>query len=189
MLLLIPASVVTVAAGLRAALALRHEAVAGERADSAARQVEARLRELHRRHGTLTAADVRAEVDAETLRLFSLLQPLSAMAALAPLAGLLGSLTALISANADAARRGDSELLAAAVERALIPTFWGVGVAAVATAAYLVLRARLYICETHLIRPAAEAATDRLLERVGMAPFRKAGRSRSPSAEERGEER
>lgn len=184
MLLLIPASVVTVAAALRAALALRRDAVAGEGTDSSVRQVEARLRELHHRHGTLTAADVRAEADAETLRLFALLQPLSAMAALAPLAGLLGSVTALMAANADAARRGGNELLAAAVERALVPSFWGVGVAAVATAAYLMLRARLYVCETQIIRPAAEAAADRLLGRAGMAPGRGPGWPRTRSAEE-----
>lgn len=169
MLFLIPASVVTIGAAFRALLALRLDALAGERNDSSAARVAARLRELHERHGTVSADDIRAEVDGEALRLFALLQPISAMAALAPLAGILGSVTSLMAANNEAARRGSADFLPALVERALIPTMWGLGIALLATACYTALRARLYYCERRWLRPAAERAADDLLGRTAFA--------------------
>lgn len=158
MLILIPASVVALAAILRAALLFRTVALMGGRGgadDCPAARLVSRLKALRESAGNLTAGDARIEVQAETLRMYAMLQPLAAMFVLSPLAGLLGSITAIMNANLDAARGGNAEALAAAIERALIPAMWGVAIAAAAYTGFAFLRARLFYCEDKLLAPLA----------------------------------
>lgn len=189
MWLLLPASFLTVAVAVSTSLTLNRIRATDEEEQSPAGRIRTRLAQLHARHGSLSAEDVRGESETEALELFSRLQPLSAIAFLAPLTGLLGSTTALLDAYADTARRSATEFLAASVERALIPTVWGLGCAVLAGGAFFFLRAKVYRLETGVLRPVAEAAADRLLGRgsVGLPPGR-GRRDRRRELESAGEE-
>ena len=138
MLLLLPASVVSVAATLRTAWILR----------------PGNLRLLT---GQLPAGNDTARADAAyltALQLYGTLQPLSAMVILAPLVGLLGSLSALIPVQSQLLSPGvrQLEVLVTAYQRALIPPFWGVTIAAFSYAAFAILRARIFRAETEIFR-------------------------------------
>ena len=174
MLVLLPASMLAVTLIVRGWLLLNRSHIAGTAAaegagtgpdttprglgaDTATGRVIVRLRELHARTGEVSPDDVRAEISSETVALYSQFHLLVALYVLAPLVGLLGSLTAIMSANLDVVAGGGAERLAAAVERALVPTLWGVGVACVAYAGFAVLRARLFLVERRTLLPLVEA--------------------------------
>jgi hypothetical protein len=180
MFLLIPASVVAIGAIVRGALILSARNIGavvptGEapvardepttdgpgpravRGDSPIGRIIGRLDEMYRRTGTMTAADARVELEAEMIYLFVQLQPLAFLFVIAPLIGLLGSVTGVMSATLDTATGGAIENLAAAMERALIPTMWGVGVSVISYAGFALLRMRLYYCERVLVWPAVES--------------------------------
>lgn len=138
MLLLVPASVVTVAAALRSAWILR---------DS----------NLKRLASELPEADGAARSEASysaALQLYGTLQPLTAVYILAPLVGLAGSFSGLIMLSANMSEPGMRQLqqLARSYQAALIPPFWGVTIAAVSYAAFAILRARIFRAETELFR-------------------------------------
>lgn len=180
MLLLVPASVVTVAAIVRAGLALRRGELepgdAQRHTVAPVQRIAFRLEQIRERTGALTAEDVRAEVMLEAVRLYAMLQPLVAVFVLSPLVGLLGSITGVMAANLDLAGGGSPEALAAAVERALVPGFWGVLISGVAYAGYVLLRARLYHCERTFLMPGAEEAAVRLTKPLLARHFPEADR-------------
>jgi biopolymer transport protein ExbB/TolQ len=134
MLLLVPASVVSVACALRCAWLFR-----GTNVQSTAQQL----------HPALSPAD---RACTAVLQLYATLQPLTAMYVLAPLIGMLGSLTSLIPLQARLLSPGarDLEALTHTYQQALIPTFWGVAIAAFSYAAFALLRARLFRAEQEL---------------------------------------
>lgn len=138
MLLLLPASVVSVAAALRSAWMMRGTAVL-----DIARQLPAHDDPLRPERAYAAA-----------LQLYGTLQPLVAMYVLSPLIGLLGSLTTLIPVQSHLLTPGarQVESLHAAYQHALIPPFWGVAIAAFSYAAFALLRARVFRVETELLR-------------------------------------
>lgn len=201
MALLLPAGLIALSAFVRAWLAIAH-AGAADAADegSPARRISDRLRTLHARHATLTADDVRAEAASEALHLVATLQPLAAAAALAPLAGALGTLTALMQAHADASRSGAAagtvDWLPSAVERAMVPSLWGMAIALAATAGHALLRARVWRVESRVLIPVAERVADALLhgsrrQAAGVRSARLGGRPKrldvAPTADGDGE--
>lgn len=153
MLLLIPASVVTLAAILRGFILLYGRGACNE----AVANIQERLSTIAG-HGTKpTTEDVRAEVAGETLELYSAIQPLATMYVLTPLIGLLGSVTQVMNANVTLKSGTSAEKVGAALEAALVPTMWGLGIAVVAYAGFALLRSRLFRCERTNIMPRAEA--------------------------------
>jgi hypothetical protein len=183
MLLLIPASVLAVAIVVRGVIAMR----SGNFAESTkgteptrTMEVIARLEALSDTHKTVTAEDVRAESWREVIDLYSLLQPLPTIAFLAPLVGLLASTFRVMAAQRQVASAASIEPLAAAVEGALIPMVWGIGVACIAYAGYAALKARLYYCERNLLVPRVEAGATRLIREPALR--------RSPRTETAGPE-
>ena len=159
MLVLIPASVVALAACLRAWAATTRGAVSGGESadDTAAGRVLARLRAKRDSFGAITAQDVREEIADEVLDLYSMLQPLVVVFVGAPLVGALGSVAGMMAALRVSAAAGAVEPLAAAAERALIPSAWGVGVALAAFLMWAWLRARLAAREREDLEPAVQA--------------------------------
>jgi biopolymer transport protein ExbB/TolQ len=182
MLLLIPASVVTVAALLRGWLILRQSALSPLDKNRTASAIVARLQAIADDHKRITPDDVRAEISNETLNLYAALQPLVAMYVLAPLAGVLGAVTKLMAAYSDIASGLSPEALASLTESALVPVMWGVAIAAVAYAAFATLRARLFYIETRIIRPQVEAAATELLR--APVPLRRTPSTSSSIGEE-----
>lgn len=138
MLLLLPASVVTMAVALRCFWLLR---------DSNLQRIASALH--------VTENTSRADTAyAAALQLYGSLQPLVAMYVLAPLIGLLGSLTALmpIQAQLSSSSPRHPEAFAAAFHHALIPPFWGLSIACVSYAAFAILRAQIFRAETELFQ-------------------------------------
>lgn len=138
MLLLVPASVLSVATALRSAWVMR----------------SGNIRDVSRQ---LPALDDPARADrayAAALQLYGTLQPLAAMYVLAPLIGLLGCLTTLIPVQAQLLTPGARQIesLTLAYQHALIPPFWGVAVATFSYAAFALLRARVFRIEMELHR-------------------------------------
>lgn len=163
MLLIVPMSVVALAAMIRAALAYRRGQIAARGdARSAASRISSRLAVLQEEYKTITAEDVRAETTNEVLDLYALLQPLPAIFILAPVVGAIGSITHLMATMLAISRGGSVERLSQAAEAALVPLFWGVAVSAFAYLGWAVLRARLFYCERHYLRPSAEKAASDL---------------------------
>ena len=162
MLILVPASVVVVAVLVRGLLSLREKEFTSPSAFNRANAVVARLRQIIERHKNLTAEDVRAETSREILDVYAGFQPLVLITFVAPLIGLLASVLRLMAAQRTVASTGSIEPLAAATEQALIPMAWGVGVACLAYAAFVLLRSRLYYVERELLVPAAERAAGEL---------------------------
>lgn len=162
MLILLPLSVVTVATILRAILGLatgRISPAAGTAAPgdgTAAGRVAERLDRIRTAHGTIQASDIRAEIDAETLRLYAQIHPLGAMVLVAPLIALAGSVTQLLSANLSYQAGGSAQAFVASAEQALVPLFWGASIAAIACVGLYALRARLFHLEETRLRPAVE---------------------------------
>lgn len=138
MLLLVPASVVSVAVALRAAWLLRPAGIA-----AAAGELPAK--------GESNRSDAAYAV---ALQLYVTLQPLVAMIILAPLIGLLGSFSALIPVQSQLLSQGarQFETLTRAYQQALIPPFWGVAIAAFSYAAFAVLRSRIFRAEMEQFR-------------------------------------
>ena len=165
MLVLIPASVVALASCLRAWAATTRRAVAAETdaVDTAAGRVLARLRVTRDSFGAITAQDVREEIADEVLDLYSLLQPLVVVLVGAPLVGALGSVAGMMVALRASAAAGAAEPLAAAAERALIPSVWGVGLALAAFLMWAWLRARLAARERDDLAPAVDAGVADLI--------------------------
>lgn len=161
MLLLLPASVVAVATFIRGILLLRGSQWDGGR-DTITAKLRSSLTDRTTAGEKLTQEDARDAADDEALALYSALLPLQIVFVLAPLVGLVGTVWAMISAYLTVARTGATELLASAMEQALIPTMWGLGIAIFSYAAFAVLRARLYYCEQHYLRPAARGSVDEL---------------------------
>jgi biopolymer transport protein ExbB/TolQ len=171
MLLIIPMSVVALAAILRAAAAYRREQIAGEaREKTSVTRVTARLAALREQFSAITAEDVRSEITRELLELYSLLQPLPAIFILAPIVGAAGSITRLMVTMLAIGRGGSVERLSLAVEAALVPLFWGVVVAGFAYLGWALLKARLFYCERYYLRPAIEEAAQSFR---GPAPLRR----------------
>lgn len=166
MLLLVPASVVSVATLLRCAAAYRASAVAGD-GDSAAARVVARLHALREAQGGITAQDVREETDQEVLELYALLQPAHVVSFVSPLLGLLAGIIALLPAVAAPARGADAAQVGLMAHQALVAIAWGVGVGLVAFVGFAILRARLWHMENEHLRPAVEAAARDMLRPVG----------------------
>ncbi len=158
MVLLVPASVVALAAMLRAAVMLRSSAVANL-TDGAAAEVVARLRALKEAHGTVTAQDIREEVDREMLEFASLLQPLYVIFIAAPMVGLIGAVIALLPATSAVGFMKDGVALASVVHSALVSIGWGLGVGVFAFLGYAIFRARMWAVEADALRPAVEGAT------------------------------
>lgn len=166
MLLLVPASVVSVATLMRCAVAYRASAVMGDD-DSAAGRVIARLHSLREAQGDITAQDVREETDQEVLELYALLQPAHVVAVAAPLLGLLAGIVALLPAALAPARGADAAQVSLMAHQALVAMAWGVGVGLVAFLGFAVLRARLWHVENEFLRPAVETAARGMLRPVG----------------------
>lgn len=158
MVLLVPASVVALAAMLRAALMLRSQAVINL-TDGPAGEVVARLRALKEAHGTVTAQDIREEIDREMLEFAALLQPLYFIFIAAPMVGLIGGVVALLPAASMAGPMKDGAALALVVHSALVSIAWGLGVGVFAFVGFATLRARMWSVEAEELRPAVEAAS------------------------------
>jgi hypothetical protein len=135
MLLLVPASVVSVAVALRSAWLTR---------GSELQRIAAGLPGEGRADAAYSAA----------LQLYGTLQPLVAMYVLAPLVGLLGGLTTLIPIQVQLLTPGarQIEVLTKAYQAALLPLFWGVAVATFSYAVFALLRARIFRAESELFR-------------------------------------
>ena len=174
MVLLIPASVAALAAMLRGALMLRSQAVTNL-TDGAAGEVVGRLRALKEAHGTVTAQDIREEVDCEMLEFAALLQPLYFVFIAAPMIGLIGGVIGLMPAASVAGTMKDSAVLAGVIHSALVSIGWGLGVGVFAFVGYASLRARMWSVEADELRPAVEAASRDLVGAPG-AGFRRAPR-------------
>ncbi|MCX7718947.1 MAG: hypothetical protein N2111_11195 [Candidatus Sumerlaeaceae bacterium] len=161
MLLLVPALVVALFAGVRGLLAVRGVRRYG------AEMVASRLTQLFDRHGSLSPQDVRAEVAAVVNDLCTLLLPLQAVFILAPLAAVAGSVWRVMTASV-AVAGGRVEPFAAEVEQALVPLVWGVGIAALAYTFYLVNRIAILALERDVLVPAGDDIAQRLCERHGL---------------------
>jgi hypothetical protein len=155
MLLLIPASIVSLGVFLRCLAMLRTSAataVAGElRAQAAALLQNSPSSSLESFH-TLAFA--------KSLSLYSTFQPLVAVYMIAPCLGFLGSLYAIREAHLRFARTNDLARLGDTLSSALVPGMWGVLVALCAAVFFVILRARLFHVETRFFLPAVtEIAT------------------------------
>jgi hypothetical protein len=160
MLLLLPALVVTLFAGVRGLLVVRAARQSG------ASHLAARLEELHERHGALSLHDARSEVEAMVNSFCALLLPLQAVFVLAPLAAVAGSVWRVMTA-AMAASAGSVEPFAAEVEQALVPLLWGVAIAALAYGLHWMIRIAILSLERDMLIPAADEAVERLSARLG----------------------
>lgn len=154
MLLLLPGSIAAIALFARGLLMLRRSEIL-ESESSIARRIR----------GVASIGEPEASVEQakrdEVTDLFARIQPLYVLCVLAPMIGLLGSILAIMSVNFDAAAGASPEFVAAGIERALVPSLWGVGICAFSYAAFAILRARLYWVERRLLSLPNLTATDK----------------------------
>lgn len=160
MVLLVPASVVVLATIIRALFALRgsrfSSATAPRDVSTHTAAVAERLRARSRQFGKLAADDISTEIDLEIVELYSIVQPLPAITVLAPIVGMLASVLRIMAAQRQLAGSHSVESMALAVEGSLVPLVWGLSVAGVSYLSYAIFRARLYFCESRLLRPMVE---------------------------------
>src|SRR5690606_10955487 len=104
---------------------------------------------LSRHTAGMSRSDATAASYEAALRLYALLQPLSALFVLATLVGLLGSFSALLGMPAPVHPHH--------FRQALLPPVWGLGISIFSYAAFVILRARVYAAERDILLPAATA--------------------------------
>lgn len=148
MLLLVPASIVAVAAIFRGIARLW-----GRSVRELTNDVRMMVRE-QRRYGAISYTDARMIAADNAMAAYAILQPLSAVYALAPMLGALGCAWQLAQVwNGPESLRDKN--LSAALEQAFVPLGWGLVIGLIAILGYAILRGRLVRVEMDVLAPAA----------------------------------
>jgi biopolymer transport protein ExbB/TolQ len=152
MLLLIPASIVSLGVFLRCVAMLR-----GSAAAKMADELRVQASELQRNSSLTSLDSLHALAFARSLSIYSVFQPLVAVYMIAPAFGFLGSLYSIREAHLRFARSNDLARLGDSLSNALVPGIWGVVVALLAAMFFVILRARLFHVESQYFIPAVSS--------------------------------
>jgi len=158
MLILVPASIVSIATALRAAMMLWGRSVARQAA-----VVEAAVA-TRRSRGAVSLADARIIAMDSAMGVYVALMPLSIIYAAAPVVGALGSVWSLAVAWRNSVSL-QARYLASALEHAFMPLGWGLVVSLISIVCYGILKARLVHVERAVLVPAALSALTGTTER------------------------
>lgn len=150
MLLLLPASVISLAVALRATWLLRESAV---KEVAQALATEPGTEELSPSERAYHAA----------LALYGMLQPLAVLVTLAPMVGLLGSLLIQYELTSAGSGRAAGGLL----PRVLLPSIWGVAIGVFSHLAYALLRAKVFTAESEILLPELLRASGHPVHKAG----------------------